>query len=218
VHQLRGHPIPEIGVERKVTFKKALACIRDIHGWLEEDEAETLYRFVLELGTRGAILEIGSWHGKSTIVLASAAKRIGSRVFAVDPHEGITYWQDDVPPMRALGPSLEAFRENLRHADLTDVVKLLVMTSRRAFEQLKDREHFSLAFIDGDHSYRSVREDFEMWSQCLVEGGVIAFHDSNGRMQGPRRVVAEVKEREDFEFLSLVGQLTSFRKRDVAAH
>ena len=200
-----------------MTFKEALAFIRDIHGWLEEDEAEMLYRFVLELGTRGPILEIGSWHGKSTIVLASAAKRVGSRVFAVDPHEGITYWQDDVPPMKALGPSLEAFRENLRNAGVSDVVEPLVMTSRRAFEQLKDRERLSLVFIDGDHSYRSVREDFEMWSQCLVEGGAIAFHDSNGRMQGPRRVVVEVKEREDFEFLSLVGQLTSFRKRDVSA-
>ena len=198
-----------------MTFQEALTFIRDMHGWLEDDEAETLYRFVLELGAQGPILEIGSWHGKSTIVLASAAQQVGSRVFAVDPHEGIVYWQDDVPPMETLGPSLDVFAENLRKAGVSDLVEPLVMTSREAFERLRDRECFSLVFIDGNHSYRSVIEDFEMWSQCLVEGGVIGFHDSNTGMPGPRRVIGEVKERADFEFLSLVGQLTSFRKRKV---
>lgn len=32
-------------------------------------------------------------------------------------------------------------------------------------------------FIDGDHSYNGVRQDFEMYSKLVREGGVIAFHD-----------------------------------------
>jgi len=195
-----------------VTFKEALTFTQNIHGWLEDDEAEALYRLVLELGAQGPILEIGSWHGKSTIVLASAAQQVGSRVFAADPHEGIVYWQDDVPPMEELGPSLKVFLANLRTAGVSDLVEPLVMTSRQAFERLGDQECFSFVFIDGNHSYRSVKEDFEIWSQCLMEGGVVGFHDSNTGMPGPRRVIGEVKGRADFEFLSLVGQLTAFRK------
>ena len=172
-----------------------------------------LYRFAVELGALGPILEIGSWHGKSTVVLAAAARSVGGRVFAVDPHEGINYWQDEVSPMDELGPSFAAFQENLRGAGLSDAVRPLVMTSRMAFGELKDGERFSLVFIDGNHGYAHVREDFDLWSPRLMRGGVLAFHDSNGKMSGPRRVVADVKQKEEFEYLSLVGQLTSFRKK-----
>lgn len=50
-----------------LTIAAALANSRDITGWLEEAEAETLYHYAVELGALGPILEIGSWHGKSTI-------------------------------------------------------------------------------------------------------------------------------------------------------
>ncbi len=191
----------------------ALAQCRDIKGWLTEEEARVLYRHVSELGATGPILEIGSFHGKSTIVLARAAKAIGSRVVAVDPHEGINYWQGDIQPLPHLGgPSFDSFQENLTDAGVSDVVEPLVMRSSEAFETLKDREPFAFVFIDGNHGYDNVRQDFELWSQCLVTGGVIAFHDSNGKMPGPPRVVAEVKQMQDYEFLSLVEQLTSFRK------
>ena len=193
--------------------KEALARSRDISGWLEEEEARILYRFAEELGPLGPILEIGSYYGKSTTVIAAAARSVGSRVFAVDPHEGINYWQDKIPPMERFGPSLAAFQENLRVAGVSDAVDLLLMTSRMAFEELKDRERFSLVFIDGNHGYTNVRDDFEMWSQCLIDGGVLALHDANGKMPGPKRVFAEVKKRADFEFISLVVQLASFRKR-----
>lgn len=32
-------------------------------------------------------------------------------------------------------------------------------------------------FIDGDHSYEGVKQDFEMYSPFVKKGGIIAFHD-----------------------------------------
>ena len=32
-------------------------------------------------------------------------------------------------------------------------------------------------FIDGDHSYDGVKQDFEMYKDLVCEGGIIAFHD-----------------------------------------
>jgi predicted O-methyltransferase YrrM len=32
-------------------------------------------------------------------------------------------------------------------------------------------------FIDGDHSYKGVKKDFEMYSPLVRKGGIIAFHD-----------------------------------------
>lgn len=34
-------------------------------------------------------------------------------------------------------------------------------------------------FIDGDHSYEGVKQDFEMYSPFVKPGGLIAFHDIN---------------------------------------
>lgn len=34
-----------------------------------------------------------------------------------------------------------------------------------------------LLFIDGDHTYKGVRQDFEMYSPLVRPGGLIAFHD-----------------------------------------
>lgn len=33
-------------------------------------------------------------------------------------------------------------------------------------------------FIDGDHSYDGLRQDWEVWSELVATGGVIALHDS----------------------------------------
>ena len=32
-------------------------------------------------------------------------------------------------------------------------------------------------FIDGDHTYKGVKQDFEMYSEMVSEGGIIALHD-----------------------------------------
>jgi predicted O-methyltransferase YrrM len=191
----------------------ALERCRAIKGWLEEDEARMLYKHASELGPIGPLLEIGSFHGKSTVVLGLAAKSVGTRVVAVDPHEGINYRQGDIPPLPHLGgPSFDSFQANLQAAGVEDVVEALVMSSIEAFGVTRDRDSFSFVFVDGNHGYEHVRQDFDLWSQRLIPGGVIAFHDANGKMPGPPRVVAEVRERADFEFLSLVEQLASFRK------
>ena len=107
--------------------------------------------------------------------------------------------------MPELGPTLDAFRHNLRAAGVADAVIEVVMTSREV-------ESFGLVFIDGNHGYEHVRRDFDQWSQRLAADGVLAFHDSDTQMPGPRRVIAQVRERDDFAYIGRVAQLTSFRK------
>lgn len=41
---------------------------------------------------------------------------------------------------------------------------------------LGDQE-IDFLFIDGDHSYKSVKADFEMYSPLVRDGGLIGFHD-----------------------------------------
>jgi len=46
-----------------------------------------------------------------------------------------------------------------------------------------------LIFIDGDHTYRGVKKDYEMYSPLLCDKGVIAFHDI---VPGPEQLVGGV--------------------------
>ena len=41
---------------------------------------------------------------------------------------------------------------------------------------LGDRE-VDFVFIDGDHTYEGVKQDFEMYSPLVKDGGIVAFHD-----------------------------------------
>lgn len=52
---------------------------------------------------------------------------------------------------------------------------------------LLDGDLFDVAFIDGDHTYRGVKRDFELWSPLVKPGGIVAFHDTiqNGDRHEP---------------------------------
>ena len=59
--------------------------IRQIPGWLSDDEGIFLYNSAKKTKKKkGVIVEVGSFKGKSTGFLASAEKRI----YSVDPHKG----------------------------------------------------------------------------------------------------------------------------------
>ena len=44
-------------------------------------------------------------------------------------------------------------------------------------QQLLRGEMIDFLFIDGDHTYEGVKQDFEMYSPLVKDGGIIALHD-----------------------------------------
>ncbi len=53
-----------------------------------------------------------------------------------------------------------------------------------------------LLFVDGAHEESLVREDFDKWVPKVVEGGIVAFHDTTWHA-GPRKVVGKRLYRSD---------------------
>jgi len=49
-------------------------------------------------------------------------------------------------------------------------------TVKKVWQALNGRK-LDFLFIDGDHSYESVKKDFELYSGMVRDGGIIAFHD-----------------------------------------
>ena len=176
-----------------------------VEGWLSRVEGRLLYELARVTDPATCIVEIGSWKGRSTIWLAAGAKAgLGARVVAIDPHEGSS--------LHTGGESTEdALRGNLELAGVSDRVDVLVSTSEAAAGHWS--RPIGLLWIDGDHAYESVRRDFLLWEGQVVDGGIVALHDTLF-WDGPGRVVSESLERSRrFSDLGWAHSITYATKR-----
>lgn len=154
-----------------------LRLMRPVEGWLEEDEADLLVastnRALTELPAAPAVVEIGSYCGRSTVVLASVVKAVGAnaKVYAIDPHTGEVGAQDQ--GLHSTIPTKERFRQNIANAGLSEVVGLIPHYS---FEVSWDLP-ICLLLIDGLHDYTNVSRDFFHFEPWIVPHAYIAFHD-----------------------------------------
>ncbi|HKY22422.1 MAG TPA: class I SAM-dependent methyltransferase [Vicinamibacterales bacterium] len=198
----------------------------DVQGFLMPNEAIALYDLAKNIGSASATLvEIGSWLGKSSIVMASAISRQrDSRLYCIDPFDGsgdvrsaIRYRQLQ-EAMRM--PLLDQFQANIRNAGLAEYVIPIAGASHDAIRTWNQPIH--LLFIDGAHSYEAVKRDYTDWSPFVVDGGYICFHDTyleppkgvEDYHKGPGQVVREnVLNSEAWVDQSLVDSLYVARKR-----
>jgi predicted O-methyltransferase YrrM len=176
------------------TIEIAFQRAHSIPGFLAENELRFLGALAACTPAQGAIVEIGSFKGKSTVMLASVAARYGlGQVVAIDPHAGLSYL-GPVPPGYE-DPTFNEFLASLKSGGVEQNVEV-----RRAFSRDVAAEWnrpIRLLWIDGDHSYRGCKEDFDLFSPYLSEGAVIALHDSLNAFEGPIRVFVEDVLRSD---------------------
>lgn len=200
--------------ERLATLHETVAPVR---GWLMDSEGVLLYRLARRAAALGhreaAVVEIGSWEGRSTIWLASgvrdgtggAGDQTAPPVVAVDPWTGSAEHH-----ARGESPSFDTFKKNIARAGVADLVTPRVQPSAEAARTF-DRP-VALLFIDGAHDEPAVREDFALWAPKVIEGGFIALHDTVG-WRGPRRVAArELMSGTGFDEVGLVGSIAHGRK------
>ena len=173
-------------------------------GFLTEREGRFLVMAAACAPARGVILEIGSFKGKSTVGLADVARHYGfGTVVAVDPH---TAPSETDPSLAGQATSWDDFLATLRSANVEAHVE-----PHRAYSQdlaqSWDRP-LRLLWIDGDHTYEGVRRDFDLFSPFLVEGAIIAFHDTLHEFDGPLRVfVEQVLESDRFGAAGFSGSI-----------
>lgn len=175
-----------------------------VDGWLSDAQGRALFQAAANTGGRGAIVEIGSWKGRSTTWLASGARLAGHCVYAIDPHHRSREYPD--------AETADEFLANLARNGLASVVEPLVMTSEEAAARVAGP--IELLFIDGDHSYEAVRRDAELWLPRLIDGGTVMFHDvATAAYSGPRRVVREMVCRSPlFHRICRVGSMIVARR------
>ncbi len=128
----------------------------------------------------GAVVEIGSFKGKSTCWLAKGAKAARrEKVFAIDHFTGSPEHQKGMPiedaDVAASGSTFETFQRNIASMGVADYVVPIVASSEEAVKAWSTP--IRLLFIDADHSYEASKLDFDLWAPYVVPGGLIALHD-----------------------------------------
>jgi predicted O-methyltransferase YrrM len=191
-------------VDRERAAGLAREHANGVEGWLSEAQGRALFDAASAATGAGAIVEIGSWKGRSTTWLASGARLAGQRVYAIDPHSGS---RED-----PAADTLNEFAANLARNGLADVVEPMVMTSDEAAARIPGP--IELLFIDGDHSYDGVRRDAELWLPRLMDGGTVMFHDvATAAYTGPRRIVRRmICGSTRFDSVARVGSMVVARK------
>lgn len=144
-----------------------------IEGWLTEAQAARLAAAAGRERPAGAVVEIGSFRGKSAVVLAAAA---GSLV-AIDPHAGSDRGPQEIAADAARGDAdFQAFHANLAAAGVADRVRHVRKFSGDAHADVTGP--LSLLYVDGAHRFGPARADLRDWGARVAPGGVMLVHDA----------------------------------------
>ncbi|MBT9146558.1 class I SAM-dependent methyltransferase [candidate division NPL-UPA2 bacterium Unc8] len=168
-------------------IKKIAEDSKDIDGNLTGREARFLALLAFFPTADGEILEIGSFKGKSTIVLAKGAQLSNKPcIISVDP---LTSPSPTDPDLKNEGTCGQHFHANLREAGVENMVEF---HQKYSYELAKGwSRKIRLLWIDGDHRYKGTKLDFDLFSRHLSDRAIIAFHDVLAPFSGPVRVFVE---------------------------
>lgn len=204
---LGGGPAPAAG------FEAAYAAVADVDGWMTRDQARRLWDRASEVKPGGRIVEIGSYRGRSAIVLARAADD-GVAVVAVDPHAG-----NDRGPQQWEGTSEEGqsdhelFLANLRRAGVADRVTHLRDFSQDALPRIEG--DIDLLYVDGAHRYRPARADIARYGARVRDGGTMLVHDSFSSVGVTLALLREQALAGSWRYVGRSQSMTEYRRERV---
>ncbi|MER7704855.1 class I SAM-dependent methyltransferase [Kitasatospora sp. NPDC097605] len=203
---------------------EVLAAFEGATGFMPVDEGLALYAAAVTAARRTGlpVLEIGTYCGRSAILLAAAAREAGTVALTVDHHRGSEEQQPGweyhdptlVDPEVGRMDTLPRFRRTLHAAGLEEHVVALVGRSPQIAALWGGR--LALVFIDGGHTDEHATADYEGWAPHLAPEGLLVVHDvfpdpADGG-QAPYRVYLRALA-EGFEEVSVTGSLRVLRRR-----
>lgn len=130
--------------------------------WREEQEK--LRSYAAGVPQNGTIVEIGTGLGGTAKLFRAATRNKNISIFTVD-----------IAPFRLT-------YKNLQNEDVVIVPRPSAEFARVWKEEAK--RPIDLLYIDGDHQFCSVYEDFILWAPHVRPGGMVVFHDYDAPERG----------------------------------
>jgi predicted O-methyltransferase YrrM len=183
-------------------FTEIWAGAQLIDGWLKEDQARVLYEEAADVSPGEAIVEIGSHHGRSTVILGSA-KREDSKLVAIDPY-GDGRWGGG-------SDALSSFRANLSRHGLEQQVHHMREFGAHAGGAWRG-QRVGLLFVDGAHDYPTVDADLRAWLPHLSAEATVVMHDAYSSPGVTAAAFRHFFAARDFSFAPSSGSLVVFTR------
>jgi hypothetical protein len=161
----------------------------------------------------GTIVEIGSFHGRSAIVLATAAPE-GVAIFTIDPHGG-----NDRGPHEFEGYEAEAesdhqvFLANLERAGVRRRITHLRKYSNEAIGDVPAR--VELLYIDGAHRYAPALDDVRQYRTRVALGGTLLVHDSFSALGLTLALFQLMLLSGSFRYVGRSGSMAEYQRVDL---
>ena len=174
-----------------------------VEGWFSRDEARFMAELLVYALTSKSgphnVVEIGSYKGRSSVVLASVIRLVSpeSRLFCIDPFQGRTSKSSKA------SSTYNDFIANISSRGLDKYIEPVVMRST----DVRMEKQIRFIFIDGLHEYEDVRTDFEHFERLVEEDGIVAFHDRCVLCKG---IIRFTNELVDGGRIHALGQADSF--------
>ncbi len=194
------------------TFEQAWAAVADVQGWMTRGQAESLYGAAAACPPGGTIVEIGSFHGRSTIMLASACPH-DATVIAIDPHAGNDRGPQEIDGYEdEANQDHEAFIRNLQTAGVAHTVTHLRMFSEDALAGLDG--DIDVLYVDGAHRYAPAKSDIQRFGDRVRIGGTMLIHDSFSSIGVTGAILTSLVLSDRWEYQGRSRSLTTYRRVD----
>jgi predicted O-methyltransferase YrrM len=165
-------------------------------------ERLALYELAKFLPARATAVEIGSHVGASALFLCEGLKECNGHLYCVD-----TWMNESMPD--GIQDTFSLFNQN------TAIFSSMITIIRKNCRDLKQQDigcDIDLAFIDGDHSERQVRADFDLVTSLVKVGGIAAFHDASSAYPGVNIVIGEALASGKWQLCGLIDSLCWARR------
>jgi tetratricopeptide (TPR) repeat protein len=189
-----------------------LEKVRAVPGWLTDPEADllsaaTAQAIPLAREANAALVELGSYCGKSTLAIALTLQALaepGVALHAIDPHEAYAF-AGGVDTHAVLVTTLARFGVSER-----------VEVVRAHSWEVEWERPIAFLFLDALHDYENLRRDHACFADWLVPRALVAFHDHSSAFPGVRRLVQELRDSGDYRLAAQRDGLVVLRRREVA--
>jgi predicted O-methyltransferase YrrM len=196
------------------TVDEALRASAAVEGWLTEGQGRRLFAAAARVRPGGQIVELGSYRGRSTIVLASAAPP-DVELVAVDPHAGTDRGPQEIAGYEAeAAADHTAFMENLRAAGVADRVRHVRAFSHDAHPAVDGA--IDLLYVDAAHRLGPALEDITEWGNRVADGGTMMIHDAFSSIGVTLAVMRRLLFGRRFRYVARSRTLVEYRA-DLAA-
>ena len=135
---------------------------------------------------KNIIMEIGSYKGASACCFGSALKNgfyKNKKIICIDTWTNVAMSEGKLSTEKDFKKNTLAFKE---------FIYPIKGYSNKVLENVQELSDYAdLIFIDGDHSYKGVKQDWELYKRFLKTGAIIIFHDY-GWAEGVQKIINEV--------------------------